>query len=277
MMDGIGGSPRPKAEAVATAVNKLIEDLILRCRSAQGGPPEPWFEIGCFGYTTDTSNKPVVGPAFGGTLAGKQLIGLPELAQNPLAVETRKRREVQKNEAGRSKLVDVEVKFPVWYRPPLREKMYGGPMHTAFDHLKPIVQAWVAAHPESPPPLIVSLTDAEPGDMRIERGAAALRDMGTKAGKLVLMHGHVSDRRNECFLFPEEENDLPDEYGRAFFRMASRMPDRLRAIAEKWDAPATTSSRLMAYDADAVSLLKLLRIIVPNIWAAERSGPLELD
>jgi len=280
MMDGIGGSPRPKAEAVATAVNKLIEDLILRCRSGDARP-EHWFDVGCIGYTTDMSNRPVVAPALGGPHAGKELVPLPELSDHPVEVETRKRREFKKDGKGRMVGVDTEVKFPVWYRSPPRDKVYGGPMYSAMDFARPILQKWIESHRDSPPPLVVSLTDAEPNDMRIDRAAAALRELATKSGRLVLMHGHVSDRRNECFLFPDEEKDLPDDYAKSFFRMSSPMPDVLRPIAEKWDAPTALGSRLMAYDADGVSLLKLLRIVVPNVWSSPsgsgRAAPLELD
>ena len=70
MNEGIAGSSRPKAEALATAINRFLNDLIIRCERGED-KPRHYFDIGVFGYTTTQSDPPVtlVGPVLQGELA----------------------------------------------------------------------------------------------------------------------------------------------------------------------------------------------------------------
>ena len=74
------------AEGAASALNKILLEV---CFRAQGEPGKArhYFDIGIFGY----GFRPIGGgegvePAFGGALAGRPLVALPELWDSPIAV-----------------------------------------------------------------------------------------------------------------------------------------------------------------------------------------------
>ena len=259
MKDGIGGSPRPKADAVSTAVNKLISELIQICEKGEE-KPRHWFDVGMIGYTTDANGGPVVGSAFGGALAGQDLVGIPDLFDNPLDIEVRKRKEQQDDGTGNLIMVDVEVNFPVWYRVPPDEYRFGTPTRTAFEYARPILEQWIAAHPESFPPLVIHLTDGEPTDGDPKEAAADVRSLATADGNVLVVNCHISSSKAEGVLFPTSEAQLPDIFAQDLYAMSSEMPDALRTTAEVKQVSAPIGCRMMAFNADSVALLKLLSV-----------------
>src|SRR5689334_15379734 len=88
MNDGIAGSSRPKIEAVATAINRFIGELITVCEKNED-KPRHYFDVGAVGYTTDKTGQPVIRPLFAGPLAGRDLVSVVDLYDCPLDVETR--------------------------------------------------------------------------------------------------------------------------------------------------------------------------------------------
>ena len=135
MEDPFGGSSdRRKADELATIINKLIHNLSIRC--AKGDSMYDYFHVAVIGYGQDT----VVKSAFDGPLTGKDLIPISELANNPLRIEDR----VKKQDDGNGGLVEQSVKFPLWFE----AKHAGGtPMSSAFKMASEMVQRWVAEHP----------------------------------------------------------------------------------------------------------------------------------
>src|SRR5579864_1005709 len=75
MNDSIGGSEtgKRKADGVSDAVNRLLQELTLKCVRAEG---QVWdyYSVGVIGYGAS------VGPAYGGALAGRELVPISQLA-----------------------------------------------------------------------------------------------------------------------------------------------------------------------------------------------------
>src|SRR5205823_6243380 len=87
MAEPFGAQPdKKKAEEVATAINRLLQTLVLRC--AKGHEVLDRFHVGVIGYGHTT-----VGPALSGPLAGQTLVPIGKLAANPLQVELRIKKE----------------------------------------------------------------------------------------------------------------------------------------------------------------------------------------
>src|SRR5260370_41276329 len=83
MAETFGAQPdKKKAHEVATAINRLLQTLVLRC--AKGKEVLDRFHVGVIGYGHTT-----VAPAFSGALAGQTLVPIGRLASNPLRVELR--------------------------------------------------------------------------------------------------------------------------------------------------------------------------------------------
>ena len=100
-----GGTGRRKAEGVADAINRLLQTLVIRC--ATGEEVYHRYDVGVIGYGT------LVGPGFGGTLAGKALVPIGDVANSPTRIDERTR----KVEDGTGGLIDQTVKVPVWFGP----------------------------------------------------------------------------------------------------------------------------------------------------------------
>src|SRR3989442_10766605 len=152
MEDPFGGSSeRQKADELATIINKLIHNLSIRC--AKGGSIYDYFHVAVVGYGQDT----VVKSAFDGPLTGKDLIPISELANNPLRIEDR----VKKQDDGAGGLVEQSVKFPLWFE---AKHVGGTPMSGALKMGADIVQRWVAEHPKGFAPIVINITDGESTD-----------------------------------------------------------------------------------------------------------------
>src|SRR2546430_2286022 len=105
MEDPFGGSSdRRKADELATIINKLIHNLSIRC--AKGDSIYDYFYVAVIGYGQDT----VVKSAFDGPLTGKDLIPIIELANNPLRIEDR----VKKQDHGNGGVVEQSAEVAVW-------------------------------------------------------------------------------------------------------------------------------------------------------------------
>src|SRR3954464_11635870 len=101
-MDGpFGGQPgKKKSEGVADAINRLLQNLVLKCAKADGG--RDYFHVGGVGYGEG------VGPKLGGTGAQQPLAPISDVANNPLRLEERKRM----TDDGAGGLVAQAVRFP---------------------------------------------------------------------------------------------------------------------------------------------------------------------
>jgi hypothetical protein len=259
MDDGIAGTKKSISSTVATAVNKLIFELIQICEKGDD-KPRHWFDVGMIGYTSDANGTPIVGSAFGGALAGRNLVSIPDLNDNPLDFEVRKKKVEQVDDTGNLVLVDEEVKFMVWYQMPQKELRFATPMRTAFEYARPIVEQWIAEHPDSFPPLLIHLTDGESTDGDPKEAAAAVQSLATSDGNVLILNCHISSNKAEGVLFPTSADQLPDVFAKDLYEMSSGMPDSLRATAEAKQVTAPLGCRLMAFNADAVTLVKLLSV-----------------
>ena len=79
MSDPFGASS--KAGSVSDAINRLLQNLIIKCAKSEG--IRDYYHVGVIGYGAS------VGPAFGGVLAGKELVPISEIADNPSRLEKR--------------------------------------------------------------------------------------------------------------------------------------------------------------------------------------------
>ena len=101
MFETFGG--KTKADAVADAINRLLQNLTIKCAKSEG--VRDYYEVGVIGYGSK------VGPAFGGPLAGRHLVPISQVAQAPTRVEER----VKKVSDGAGGLVDQKIKFSIWF------------------------------------------------------------------------------------------------------------------------------------------------------------------
>ena len=70
-------------------------------------------------------------------------MSVSDLFNDPLAVEDRMR----KFDDGTGGLIEMPVKFPVWYREPDPMSMGGTPMSHALEYARGIAEAWCGGRP----------------------------------------------------------------------------------------------------------------------------------
>ena len=224
-----------KSEFVADVLNQTIAETIVRCTKADG--VRDYFDIGVVGYGGER-----VDSAFGGALSGQTVLPISEIENNPLRIDERE----QDVDTGDDVLDRQLVKFPVWIDP---QHDGGTPMREAMATIGEIVAKWCDEHPTSYPPTVVHVTDGQSTDGNPEDVAEAIKGVSTNDGEALLFNLHVDTEAGDEILFPSSEDELPDEYAKLLFRMSSRFPEHLVAVAQSMGYDVDGDSRFFAYKA----------------------------
>ncbi len=218
MSDPFPGSNRRKADNVADAVNRLLQNLVIRSSKSEG--VRDYFYAGVIGYGSST------GPAFSGKLAGNEITPISEIALNPARIEER----VKKVEDGAGGLVDEMVKFPIWFDPVGNG---GTPMRKAMEMAHRILDEWLSQHPACFPPILIHITDGESTDGDPTEIMRQLTELESEDGNVLLFNVHLSSNPNaKPVEFPSHSEGLPDKYARMLFEAASSLTPYMLTVAQ---------------------------------------------
>ncbi len=242
---GSAESQRKKADGVADAINRLLQNLVIKCAKSEG--VRDYYYAGVIGYGSN------VGPAFAGALAGKELASISEIAENPARVEER----TKKVDDGAGGILDQTVKFPIWFDAVARG---GTPMCEALRRAETILSSWVSEHADCFPPIVINITDGESTDGDPSSAAEALRRTASSDGETLLFNVHLSSHGAAPIEFPESETGLPDKYAELLFRMSSLLPAYMQTAARQEGYSVSDGSRGFVFNADMVSVIRFLDI-----------------
>ncbi|OBF45926.1 hypothetical protein A5719_00015 [Mycolicibacterium peregrinum] len=247
MDDAIGGEVRQKkSEVVADAINRLLQELTLRCAKEEG--VRDYFHVAVLGYGGNLVNS-----AFGGPLSGRDLVPISEVAESPAEIADR----TKKVPDGAGGLVEQQVKFPIWLYP----RAGGGtPMVQALTRAEALVASWVDQHPAGFPPVVLHLTDGESNDGDPTEIATKLRSQLTTDGNVLLFNLHVSDQGGTPISFPASDASLPDQFSRLLFAMSSLLPSQMRSLASNQGHRIEEGSKGFVYNADVAGIVQFLEI-----------------
>jgi hypothetical protein len=237
---------RPKSEGLADAINRLLQNLVIKCAKSEG--IRDYYDVGVIGY-----GGAAVGPAFGANLAGKELVKVSELGKNPIRVEARTR----KMDDGAGGIISQQVKFPVWFEP---KALGGTPMCEAFDRASSILSKWILAHPKSFPPIVINITDGKPTDGNPTQAAFDLMSLRTLDGEVLLFNLLISAARAKPVEFPDNDLILHDEFARSLFAISSPLPEYMRRMLADEGVNSNLQSRGFVFNADLVSVIRFLDI-----------------
>src|SRR5262245_21002103 len=109
MTEPLANSQRTKKQELALAINSWINNAAIR--AAGGSGIKDWMDIGVIGYRTDPQANPIVGPTMAGTLAGRNLVSITEIADNPNRIA--EEMQVYADPAT-GELIQNPVQVPVW-------------------------------------------------------------------------------------------------------------------------------------------------------------------
>ncbi len=255
MQDAFGGAKEKgdaapsKARVLADTVNKLLQNLILRCAKEDG--VRDYFHVGVIGYGQRV--QPVVRPA-PDQGATDVLIPISHLAEQPLRMEQRTK-EVPDGSGGVTKR---RVQTPIWFDPQAKN---GTPMCQALDLAAQTVRDWIDLHPHNYPPIVLNVTDGEATDGDPLQYAQQVRSFATDDGDVLLFNIHLSESEEPAVELPDAMGELPDdEYARQLYQMSSTLPFSMRAAAEQEGYRVTLDTRGFVFNADPVALVRFLEI-----------------
>lgn len=235
---------RKKSEGVADAINRLLQNLVIKCAKSEG--VRDYYHVGVIGY----GNR--VAAALGGPLAGRSLVPISEIANAPLRIEDR----VKKIDDGAGGLVEQSIKFPVWFEPVASGAT---PMREALELARQTIAEFISRIPNCYPPIVVNITDGEANEDP-EAAAAAVRALTSTDGGVLLLNAHISSRPGNQIEFPASEAALPDDYARLLFRMSSILPPPMRETARREGFQVDEASRGFVFNADLVGIIRFLDI-----------------
>jgi len=241
-----GESGRSKAQRLADAVNRLLYELTIRCTKNESEGVRNYYEVGVIGYGGG------VGPAWVGALAGKTLIPIREVADNPGRLEER-RCNVEARTGG---TVEEKVKFAVWFDPVTNN---GTPMCRALEVAHSILGPWVKAHALSFPPIVINITDGEATDGDFRQPAEHLKQLRTDDGEILLFNIHLSSKPGNPIVYCENEN-MEDEFSKMLFQASSILPPHIQEAAKIEGYRIGPMSRGFAFNVDIVEVIKFLDI-----------------
>jgi len=246
MLEPFGRQPeKQKAEGVADAINRLLQNIALKCAKAEG--IRDFFYIGVIGYGGRADS------ALGGALAGQPLVPISALANHPLRVEDRTR----KVDDGAGGILEQKFKFAVWL-----EAKHGGrtPMCQALTMARQSLEVFLVRYPGCYPPLVVNITDGMSTDGDPLPLAKSLCSLKSTDGNVLLFNAHISDLPANPVQFPSAKEGLPDDFAKLLFDMSSPLPPQLVEAARRAGFAGHPGSRGFVFNADLVSIIQFLDI-----------------
>ncbi len=240
-----GAAGTSKAQGVADVINRLLQNLALKCAKSEG--IRDFFYVGVIGYGA------TVAPAFGGKLAGRGLVPISDVANNPIRVEPRTR----KVDDGAGGLIEQKFKFPVWFEPAAEGKT---PMCQALQAGQKLISSFLGRFPKCYPPLVVNITDGAATDGDPEPIATGLNCLTVEDGNVLLFNAHVCSTPSRPIEYPDDPQLLPDDYSRLLFRMSSVLPEKLLGAARNESLVVTPQSRGFVFNADLVAIIRFMDI-----------------
>lgn len=248
MADPFGGSEsnKRKADLLVDAINKLLQNIIIKCYKGEEKPRD-YFQVGVIGYGA------AVGSALQGALAGRDLVPISDLATSPIRIEERSK----KVEDGAGGLIDQSIKFPIWFDPVSNG---GTPMCQALSQAQTIIQTFVSQHSSCFPPIVINITDGEATDGNPTSIADTIKSLSTSDGNVLLFNVHLSSQKANPIEFPDTDNGLPDEFARLLFQMSSVLPAHIHSAAKQEGYKVSEASRGFVFNADIVSVIRFLQI-----------------
>lgn len=240
-----------KMDGAADAVNRILDAISQRC--SQGMEIRDYFDIGVIGYGTDRTGRPELASALPGTSPEQPFLSVSEVVD---AADVQERQVKEPDGAGG--VVEVTRKFPVWLRPVAG---YGTPMCDALSAAAAALEDWIARHPDSYPPMVISVTDGAANDGNPVPIAEQIMALATSDGNVLIYNAHLSEMSAMPVQYPSEESQLPpDEYAVQMFRMSSAFPGPVVELAANMGLSVSEGSRGYVYNADMVTLVQFLDI-----------------
>lgn len=250
------GRLQTKAEALASATNALIDELIDRCRRTTG--VYDYYHIAVLGYS---------GRGVHNLLATDDFALPSELAAREVPMQT----ILRERKTPEGATIITSTNNNRWVEPVAAGMT---PMYEALSRAYNMVERWCNSecYRQSYPPTIFNISDGEATDATDDqlRGIAnRIKGLATLDGGVQLVNINLAKSSEECsVLFPSRVEELPEErYARLLFDMSSNMPERCTADILRVRPEAKTGPfRAMSYNTTICDVVSMLNIGTVSLW-----------
>jgi len=234
-----------KAKATADAINRILSELVTKCSKEEG--IRNYFEVGVIGYGYQVADAM-------SQIQGPLIKPIDMIDQNPLRMESRK----QKIPDGAGGIIELDVKFPVWFNPVANGSTA---MCEALTLAGTSIGEWADRNRKAFPPVIINITDGEPTDGDPEPVADLIRQLTTDDGNVLLFNLHISSGGGTKLLFPSSEREITGgPPALRLFRMSSELPPQFIEAATSSGYRLAAGARGYGYNADFIDLVNFLSI-----------------
>jgi len=232
---------------LADAINRLLQNLVIRCAKEEG--VRDYFSVCVIGY----GNR--VGPAFSGPLAGREFVPISDIGNTPARIEQR----VKKSDDGAGGILEQTIKLPIWFDPVADG---GTPMCNALSQAQTVVQRWIAQHPDCFPPTVIHITDGESTDGDPTQAMQSITNLSSSDGNVLLFNIHLSsDASATPIAFPDSAAGLPNQYARMLFECATSLTYTMRMVANtQHGMNLLDGARCFVFNAESVLMIQALDI-----------------
>ncbi len=234
-----------KSVVVADAINRLVQNLVLRSAKADG--VRDYFHVAVIGYGK------TIRAELGGTSPTDALLPISVLASKPTRIEKR----VKTITGDDGKTVEQTVKFPIWYDPVANGPT---PMCGALAAALVTTARFTDKYPSAYPPIVLNITDGMPTDGDPQPDAKRIRQLKTADGHVLLFNLLISSDLKSPVYFLADGTLLVDLYARLLFAMSSVLPPRLQHAARADGFAIEDKARGVVFHADPVAVVRFLDI-----------------
>ena len=249
MEDPLAGGER-KIDQLVLAMNAWLQNMVIVCGKSEG--LKDWFDICIMGYRTDSEANPIIEPALGGVLAGREIVSISDIANNPARVETI---TALIPDAESGEMLPMEQQMPVWIEP-VSEGL--SPLCSAIAKACEIVDRWIPEHRDSFPPIVVNFTSGVFSDGDPVPYANALKARATEDGHVLFFNCYLSATPADPVVFAGNAKQMPDECARQLFEMSSLLPESTVRRAHAKGGDIEPNARGMAVNTDMFYLVRYI-------------------
>jgi hypothetical protein len=246
MKEPFGNTPDvTKDKVVADAVNRLIQNIVLRSAKADG--VRDYFHVGVLGYGQTLNTL------YGGRVPFDILRPISQVGMAPLRVEER----VNIDFDNQGNKFESKVMFPVWYEAKASGKT---PMVEAVGAAVLAITSFVELFPNAFPPIVLNLTDGIPTDGNPQEMAKTLRALKTNDGNVLMFNLLLASIPSAPNYFLGDENLLTDKFSKLLFRMSSLLPQKVLDAARNEGFRLDPNARGVVFNADPTAVVRFLDI-----------------
>lgn len=209
---------------VAIDVNSWLQDLLISCSRSVGFGP--WADVSVIVYGNDKKGHVVVESGFIGSLSGREIVSVCDIAENPARLDV-VTVSLLDEECG--ECLQFEQQRPVWVDYIAEGRQGGAPLCSAIVKACEVVDDWIPRNPESHPPIVINMSSGAVSDGAPWPFADALMRRGTRDGKVLFAHTVSAAVPAGATVFPHDISQLVGEPATSLFPCSSPVPESMRS------------------------------------------------